>query len=112
MIIFLVKVLTSSLIISFASWLSIKKPQLAGFIIALPLMSIIAIAFSYLEYNDKAKTVIFAKSIMLAVPISLIFFVPFFLSSFLNVNFWTLYFFSLFLLIIGFFIHKYLTSFF
>ncbi|MAI85016.1 MAG: hypothetical protein CMM91_08815 [Rickettsiales bacterium] len=110
--IFIIKIIASSLIISFASWLSLKKPQLAGFIIALPLMSIIAIAFSFIEHNDKAKTIVFAKSIMLAVPISLIFFLPFFLSSFLNISFWSIYILSLVLLVVGFFVHRYLSSFF
>ena len=43
MLSFALKVLFSGLIIAFASWLSVKKPILAGFIIALPLMSLISI---------------------------------------------------------------------
>ena len=57
MLVFCLKIFFSSLIISFASWLSFKKPQLAGFIIALPLISIIALAFSYLEHKDFEKTI-------------------------------------------------------
>ena len=45
MLSFALKVLFSGLIIAFASWLSVKKPILAGFIIALPLMSLISIFF-------------------------------------------------------------------
>ena len=45
MITFALKVIFSGMIIAFASWLSVKKPVLAGFIIALPLMSLISIFF-------------------------------------------------------------------
>lgn len=41
-----IKILISGIIIAYASWLSGKNPILAGFIIALPLMSIMSIAFS------------------------------------------------------------------
>ena len=54
--IFLAKVLLAAIIISFASWLSGKKPELSGFIIALPIASIIAIAFSYLEHKNTENT--------------------------------------------------------
>jgi uncharacterized membrane protein YczE len=59
--VFLSKVLLAALVIAFASWLSGKKPELSGFIIALPIASIIAIAFSYLEHKNTENTVIFAK---------------------------------------------------
>ena len=75
---FALKVFFSGLIIAFASWLSVKKPVLAGFIIALPLMSLISIFFSYLEHKDLEKTVTFSKSILVGVPASLTFFIPFF----------------------------------
>ena len=61
MFLFIIKVLVSSLIISIASWLSLKKPALAGFLIALPLMSIIAIFFSYNEHKNLEKTIMFSK---------------------------------------------------
>ena len=55
--IFLVKVLLAASVIAFASWLSGKKPGLSGFIIALPIASIIAIAFSYLEHKNTENTI-------------------------------------------------------
>ena len=70
MLSFALKVLFSGLIIAFASWLSVKKPILAGFIIALPLMSLISIFFSYLEHKDMEKTITFSKSILVGVPAS------------------------------------------
>ena len=59
MIFFTLKILLAAIIIAFASWLSGQSPKLAGFIVALPLVSLIAIAFSYYEHNDIEKAVAF-----------------------------------------------------
>ena len=108
--IFLSKVLLAALVIAFASWLSGKKPELSGFIMALPIASIIAIAFSYLEHKNTENTVIFAKSILVGVPVSYLFFLPFFFAKNFNMNFWLVYGLGLILLLIGYFVHKYITS--
>ena len=108
--IFLLKVLLAALVIAFASWLSGKKPELSGFIIALPIASIIAIAFSYLEHKNTENTIIFAKSILVGVPVSYVFFLPFFFAKNLNMNFWLVYGSGIILLVIGYFVHKYITS--
>jgi hypothetical protein len=97
-------------VIAFASWLSGKKPELSGFIIALPIASIIAIAFSYMEHKNTENTVLFAKSILIGVPVSYLFFVPFFFAKNFNMNFWMIYSLGIILLIVGYFVHKYLTS--
>ena len=112
MVIFFVKVLFSASIISFASWLSVKKPVLAGFIIALPLLSIISIAFSHSEHKNLDKTILFAKSICIGVPASLTFFLPFFFAKTLGLNFLTTYCLALFFLIIGFIVHKLIMDYF
>ncbi|MBI4971000.1 MAG: hypothetical protein HZC17_04075 [Candidatus Omnitrophica bacterium] len=85
--VFVFKVLISGIIIAFSSWLAGRKPVLAGFIVALPLISILSILFSYLEYRDMEKVNQFAASIFLAVPLSLSFFIPFFLNRWLKMNF-------------------------
>ena len=108
--IFLLKVLLAALVIAFASWLSGKKPELSGFIIALPIASIIAIAFSYLEHKNTENTIIFAKSILVGVPVSYLFFLPFFFAKNFNMNFWLIYGLGIILLLIGYFVHKYITS--
>ena len=110
MVIFIAKVLFSAVVISFASWLSIKKPVLAGFIIALPILSILSIAFSYAEHKNLDKTILFTKSIVIGIPASLTFFLPFFFAKALGLNFITTYCFGLFLLVIGFFVHKLIMS--
>jgi len=110
MAIFFAKVLFSAVVISFASWLSIKKPVFAGFIIALPLLSILSIAFSYAEHKNLDKTILFAKSILVGIPASLTFFLPFFFAKALGLNFVTTYSLALFFLLIGFIAHKFIMN--
>ena len=107
---FAFKVIFSGVIIAFASWLSVKKPVLAGFIIALPLMSLISILFSYLEHKDIDKTITFSKSILVGVPTSLTFFIPFFFAKSLGLSFFTTYFIGVIFLICGFLTHKFIMN--
>ncbi len=104
----ILKTLVAAIVIAFASWLSGKKPGLAGFIIALPLSSLLVLLFSYTEYHDAAASVRFAKSIFVAVPLSLLFFVPFLLADKLHFGFWGLYASGLALLVVGYFAHTYI----
>ncbi len=102
---FLSKVLFSALIIAFASWLSGRKPILAGFIIALPLMSMLAILFSYIEFKDMNRIDQFARSILVATPLSLSFFMPFLLGRWVKMSFTTTYVLAVLFVIAAFFIH-------
>lgn len=102
----LIKLLVAAGVIAFASWLSGKRPELAGFIVALPIASILAILFSYTEHRDTQATITFAKSIMIGVPVSYLFFVPFFAAERLQLNFWAIYAFGLGLLGAGYFLHQ------
>lgn len=108
--IFILKIIFAAFVIAFASWLSGKKPELSGFIIALPIASILAIVFSFLEHKNTENTVIFAKSILIGVPVSYLFFLPFFFAKNLNMNFWLIYLIGIALLVIGYFVHKYIMS--
>lgn len=110
MLLFFGKILVAALVISFCSWLSNRKPDLAGFIIALPLTTLIALLFSYAEFRDSAKSVEFAKGIFVGVPLSLVFFVPFLLAQRLNLNFVVCYVSGLILLVLGYFLHRWVTS--
>jgi len=107
---FIFKVFLSALIIAGASWLSGKNPKLAGFLVALPLVTLIVLIFSYIEHKNAVTTITFAKSILVGVTVSYLFFIPFFFAKSLNMNFWLIYFIGLILLIIGYFIHKYFVS--
>ena len=102
---FFLKILVAATVISFASWLSGRLPVLAGFIVAMPLTSILALVFSQLEFGNSINTVNFAKSIFVAVPVSLLFFVPFLVADKVGMNFWTSFVCGLVLLMLGYFLH-------
>ena len=101
------KVLIAAVLISFTSWLCGKKPEWAGLLVALPLTSMLALGFSYGEYKDPAKSVIFAKSILAAVPLSLLFFLPFVFADKLKLSFWSNYALGGLLLVVGYYAHRF-----
>lgn len=100
------KVIIAGSIISFTSWLSGKRPGLAGFLLALPISSMIALMFSYSEYRDSQKSIEFAKSVLVAVPLSLTFFVPFLFADRLKLSFVSLYILGVVSLVIAYVIHR------
>ena len=95
-------------VIAFASWLAEKRPDLAGFIVALPLASIIALVITQIQTQNSENTIIFAKSILVGVPLSYLFFVPFFLPQVSSFGFWITLSVGLLLLVIGYFIHQFI----
>ncbi len=84
---FVIKIFISAGLIAFASWLAGKNPRLAGFIIALPLTSVLTLFWMYWQYRDMNKLNEFAVSILAAVPLSLVFFLPFVLNRWLKMSF-------------------------
>ena len=102
----LAKFLFTASVIVFSSWLSQKRPDLAGFIIAIPLASLLALALAHLQHGDAAKSIAFGQSILLAVPVSYLFFIPFFIPKFTEFGFWLVYGLGLSLLVAGFFLHQ------
>lgn len=105
---FCFKIIVATSVIIFASWLAGKKPHLAGFITALPLVSLVAIAFSYMDHKDLSITASYARSIIIAVPASWLFFLPFFFAEKWNMGFWISYVLGLILLSGGYFLHQYI----
>ncbi len=106
----LFKILFSGAVIAYSSWLAGRKPVLAGFIIALPIMSMLSIIFSYLEYRDMQKINEFAVSILVAVPLSLLFFLPFVLNKWLKLNFGVTYGLAVGVLTAGYLIHNFIAQ--
>lgn len=104
------KVILASVVISFVSWLSGKHTSLAGFLTALPLTTLLALAFSQLEWGSSEQSVEYAKSVFVAVPVSLLFFVPFLFAKKFHLNFWSCYGVGVALLIVGYFLHLSLTK--
>lgn len=107
---FVGKVIVAALLISFVSWLAGKKIGLAGFLTALPLTTLLALAFSHLEWGDTKQSVEYAKSVFIAIPVSLLFFVPFLLAERLNLSFWSCYSIGVALLGVGYYVHSYATK--
>ena len=95
-------------VIAFASWLAEKRPDLAGFILALPLASIIALVITQTQTQNSENTIMFAKSILVGVPLSYLFFVPFFLPQVSRFGFWITLSVGLLLLVISYFIHQFI----
>lgn len=102
---FVAKIILSGVVIAAASWLAGRRPVLAGFLIALPIMSMLSILFSYLEFKDMEKINQFAVSILAAVPLSLFFFVPFLLNRWLKLGFAATYFLAISCVAAAYFIH-------
>jgi hypothetical protein len=107
---FIAKVIFASLVISFVSWLSGRVPVLAGFIIALPLQTMMVLPLSQLEHGDPIKTATLARAIFLAVPVSMLFLLPFVFAEKLGLSFWQSYGIACSILIIGFGLHRWLNS--
>jgi hypothetical protein len=104
----ILKTLISAGIITFVSWLSGHKTALAGFITGLPITTLLALGFSHIEYKNPSQSVAFAKSIFVAIPVSLLFFIPFLVAEKFNLGFWTCYLSGLILLGFGYFLHQFI----
>ena len=100
-------IIVSASVIAFVSWLSGRFPGTAGFIIALPIATMLVLPLSHLQHGGECEnTILLAKSIFVAVPVTLAFFVPFLLSGKLGLSFWHAYAFGCLALVLGFFAHR------
>jgi hypothetical protein len=98
--------LIAALVVSLASWLSGRFPVTAGFIVALPLNTLLVLPLAYLQHGNAGNTVVLAKSIFTAVPVTLAFFIPFLLAERLRLSFWQAYALACLTLCVGFFAHR------
>lgn len=99
---FVVNTILAAVVIAFVSWLSGRSPILAGVIAALPLSTLIILPMSQAQYGNSGNTYLLAKSIFLAIPVTLLFFVPFLFEHRLGLSFWKLYALGCALLLSGF----------
>ncbi len=104
------KVIISAGVIAFSSWLAGKRPDLAGFIIALPLATLLALPFAHMSFQDPENSIRFARSILVAVPLSLTFFVPFLLAGKLQWPFWALYVTGILCIGIAYAVHRFIMN--
>lgn len=103
---FLINLLISATIIASTVWLSRTYPVIAGFIVALPITTMLVLPLSYLQQGSVENTTLLARSIFVAIPVSMTFFVPFLLSTRFGLNFWQTYGLGCVLLVLGFFVHR------
>ena len=106
---FVLNILVTAVVVGFASWLSGRFPTLAGFIVALPLATLLVLPLSYREHADAAASILLARSIFVAIPVSLTFFLPFLFSDRLGLSFWQAYALGCAALPVGFFVHRMIT---
>jgi hypothetical protein len=102
----ILRMLMAALVVGFASWLAGRFPITAGFIVALPLNTLLVLPFSYLQHGSAGNTTVLAKSIFTAVPVTLAFFIPFLLAERLRLSFWQAYALACLTLCVGFFVHR------
>lgn len=96
--------LVSALVIGVAAWLSRRYPNTAGFLIALPLATMLVLPLAYLQHRDVASVFDMARSILVALPITLLFFIPFLLRD--RFSFWGAYALGCAFLPVGYFLHR------
>ena len=96
--------LVSALVIGGAAWLSRRYPVTAGFVIALPLATLLVLPLAYLQHRDADSAFQMARSILVALPITILFFVPFLMRE--RFSFWGAYALGCALLPVGYFVHR------
>lgn len=102
--IFVLNTLVSALVIATVAWISRKMPGTAGFIIALPIATILVLPLAYLQHRDAGTVFELARSIFVALPITVLFFVPFLFRE--RLTFWGAYALGCALLPVGYFVHR------
>lgn len=107
---FFFNLLVSATLIAFTAWLSRTYPATAGFIVALPITTMLVLPLSHAQHGDPANTILFARSIFIAIPVSMTFFIPFLLSTRLGLGFWQAYGLGFLLLVVGYLAHRFVTQ--
>ena len=103
---FAFNMLLAASVVSVAAWLSRRFPIVAGFVVALPLNSLMVLPFSYVQHGDAGNTMMLAKSIFAAIPVTMAFFLPFLFAGRLGLSFWQAYGLACLTLCLGFLVHR------
>jgi hypothetical protein len=96
--------LVSALVIGVAAWISRRYPVTAGFVIALPLATLLVLPLAYLQHRDAGSAFQMARSILVALPITVLFFIPFLMRD--RFSFWGAYALGCALLPVGYLVHR------
>ena len=85
---FIAKLAVSALVIAAATEVAKRDSFWGALLIALPLTSILAVTWLYVETRDNTLATRFARDVLMLVPVSLLFFVPFLLEPRTRLGFW------------------------
>ncbi|MGD8316595.1 MAG: hypothetical protein PVH21_14560 [Myxococcales bacterium] len=96
--------LVSAVVIGLAAWISRRYPVTAGFLIAMPLATMLALPLAYAQHRDATSVFEMARSILVALPITVLFFVPFLWRD--RLSFWAAYGLGCVLLPVGYLVHR------
>ena len=100
-------VAVSALVITFSAWLSRRYPAMAGFFVAMPVATLLVLPLAQAQHGESANTILLARSIFVAIPVTLTFFVPFLLADRLGLSFWPAYALGCAALPVGFLVHRF-----
>ena len=102
----LANAVSSGVLIAVAAWLAGKYPRLAGFVVALPLATLLVLPMAHAQHHGSKQMQKFALSILIAVPVVMIFLVPFVVALRYGLSFWVAYTLACLWLIPGFYLHR------
>jgi hypothetical protein len=84
----LIKAILSAAIIVAVSELSRRSPRLGGFLLTLPIVSVLALTTTWLRDHDLKNVSQLARETLILVPLGLPFFVPLAFAERLGLGFW------------------------
>jgi threonine/homoserine efflux transporter RhtA len=99
-------VLISAAVITLAAWISRRNPGIAGFMVAMPVATLLVLPLSYIQHGDSTNTFDLARSIFIAIPVTLAFFLPFLVGERFGLGFWGAYALGAALLPAAFLVHR------
>ncbi len=103
---FVINVVFSALVIGAATYLSRRYPGTAGFVAALPLTTMLLFALGRAQHGEAFESARLGKSMLLAIPLSSTFLLPFVFGPKLNLSFGLSYLAGIGLLVLGFVLHR------
>jgi hypothetical protein len=104
----ILNILFTSIILSVVLTISKTNAKLGGFILSLPLSTLIVLAMNRIQLGNAGNTFELAKSTFIAVPLTLVFFIPFLFADKFKLGFWSCYSLGFFFLILSYFAHQFL----
>jgi hypothetical protein len=107
---FLVNLAISAIVITAATWLSKRYPGTAGFVTALPITTMLVLVLGHVDGATAQQQTSFARSLMVALPLSVSFLVPFAIGPRLGLGFWSAFAAGLALLCVGYVAHRFVVG--